>query len=50
MQGKYYIADYPVIKVSSSEIREKIKKGEDTSSLMPKIVYNYIVEKGIYSV
>lgn len=50
MRGKFYIADYPVIKVSSSEIREKIKKGEDTSSLMPKIVYNYIVEKGIYSV
>lgn len=50
MQWKCYIADYPVIRVSSSEIREKIKKGEDTSSLMPKMVYNYIVEKGIYSV
>lgn len=50
IQGKCYIAEYPVIKVSSSEIRGKIKKGEDTSSLMPKIVYNYIVEKGIYSV
>lgn len=50
LDGKYYIARYPVLKLSSSEIRDKIKKGEDISSLLPKSVYNYIVEKGLYSV
>lgn len=50
MKGKYFIADYPVFKVSSSEIRDKIKNGEDISSLVPKKVYKYIVEKGLYSV
>lgn len=50
MQGKYFIADYPVIRLSSSEIRDKIKRGEDISALVPKRVFEYIVEKRLYSV
>ena len=49
-RDKYFIADYPVIRLSSSEIRDKIKNGEDISSLVPKRVSNYIFEKGLYSV
>jgi nicotinate-nucleotide adenylyltransferase len=50
MRGKYFIADYPVIKLSSCEIRDKIKKGEDISKLVPKKVYDYILEKELYIV
>lgn len=49
-KDKYFIADYPVIRLSSSEIRDKIKNGEDISALVPKRVCNYIFEKGLYSV
>lgn len=48
--GRYYIADYPVMKLSSSEIRDILKRGGDASSFLPESVYNYIVEKGLYSV
>ena len=34
--------------VSSSEVREKIQKGEDISSLVPPAVEAYIKEKGLY--
>ena len=34
--------------VSSSEIREKIKNGEDISALVPANVEKYIKEKGLY--
>ena len=34
--------------VSSSEVREKIKNGEDISSLVPLAVAKYIKEKGLY--
>lgn len=49
-KSRFYLSAADVVKVSSSEIREKIKSGEDVSSLIPKAVYNYIVEKGLYSV
>ena len=34
--------------ISSSEIREKIICGEDYSSYVPKKVYDFIEEKGLY--
>ena len=37
--------DYPI---SSSEIREKIKIGENPSVMLPEKVYNYIVEHNLY--
>ena len=36
------------IEVSSSEIREKIKRGESADDLLPPRVYEYIKEKGLY--
>ncbi len=48
--NRCYIADFDPIVVSSSEIREKFKNNIDISFLIPKNVYNYIIEKGLYSV
>ena len=48
--NKFFILKTPVLKVSSSEVRQKIKSGEDVSSLVPKKVLNYISERGLYSV
>ena len=49
-KNKFFILKTPVLKVSSSEVREKIKRGEDVLSLLPKSVYNYICERGLYNV
>lgn len=38
----------PVIEISSSEIRRRIKAGEDVSLVMPAGVLDYINEKGLY--
>lgn len=48
--NKFFILNTPVLRVSSSEVREKIKSGEDVSSLVPDKVLNYICERGLYSV
>lgn len=37
------------IETSSSEVREMIAKGEDTSHLLPPVVYEYIKENKLYS-
>ncbi len=37
-----------VVEVSSSEIREKIKLGKDCRNLLPKPVFNYIIESNLY--
>lgn len=50
MKGRYFIAEYPVLKLSSSEIRDKIKNKEDVSDLVPKKVFEYILEKRLYIV
>lgn len=49
-KDKLCLLESEAVEVSSSQIRDKIKKGEDVSSLVPEKVYNYIVEKGLYSV
>ncbi len=48
--GKYYIADFEPLEISSSEIREKLQCGEDVSLIIPPSVYNYIKEKELYGV
>ncbi len=47
---KIIFCDFPKTVVSSSEIREKIRNGEDVSSLVPQNVEKYIKEKGLYNV
>ena len=36
------------VKVSSSEIREKIKLGKDCRNLLPKPVFDYIIKNSLY--
>lgn len=48
--NKFYLLKTPVLKVSSSEIREKAKNGEDISQFTDKNTALYIKEKGIYIV
>jgi nicotinate-nucleotide adenylyltransferase len=40
--------DSPVIEVSSSDIREKVKNGDDVRGIVPDAVAEYISEKGLY--
>lgn len=42
------IFDFPVMEMSSTEIRDKIKKGEDVSEFLYDDVQRYIKEKGLY--
>jgi len=42
------ILNAPKIKVSSEEIRKKMKEGNDIQSYLPKEVYKYIIEKKLY--
>ena len=46
--SKIMILDAPQIKVSSEEIREKMKQGNDIQGYLPKEVYKYIIEKKLY--
>ena len=46
--SRVYIADFEPVVVSSSEIRDKIKKNYDISGLVPTCVLDYIKEKGLY--
>ena len=46
--AKIKILNAPEIKISSEEIREKMKEGSDIQSYLPKEVYNYIIEKKLY--
>jgi nicotinate-nucleotide adenylyltransferase len=40
--------DSPVIEVSSSDIRQRVKNGMDIRGLVPDAVAEYIAEKGLY--
>jgi nicotinate-nucleotide adenylyltransferase len=47
--GKYVIKlDSPVIDISSTELRAKMKNGEDVSAYVDAEVLKYIQEKGLY--
>ena len=37
-----------IVDVSSSGVREKIKMGKDCRNLLPKSVFNYIIESNLY--
>ncbi len=50
IQDRFYMSGRAVLRVSSSEIRDKIKNGSDVSKLLPKKVFDYISEKGLYRV
>ena len=50
IQDRFYMSGRAVLRVSSSEIRDKIKNGSDVSKLLKKKVFDYISEKGLYRV
>lgn len=50
IEDNYYLSTQPVLRVSSSQIRNGVKNGSDVSSLLPKKVLKYILEKGLYGV
>ena len=43
------VLDVPTMDVSSSDIRERVRRGESISHLVPPEVSTYIVEKKLYS-
>lgn len=45
-----YVANLPVLPMSSDEIREKIKKGVSAKQYLPAGVWEYIDRKGLYNV
>ena len=46
--GKYRICDFSPLEISSSEIREKLCKGEDVSEFLSEEVLRYIKDRGLY--
>ena len=46
--AKFKIIDAPLLNISSSEIREKIKNKEDVSAFLPTKVFNFINQKKLY--
>ncbi len=50
IKESFYMSSRAVMRVSSSEIRDLIKSGGDASVLLPKKVFDYISEKGLYRV
>ncbi len=42
------MVDMQKVEVSSSDIREKIKMGKDCRNLLPKTVFDYIIEGNLY--
>ncbi len=48
--SKIIFCDFPKTVISSSEIREKLEKGEDVSPFLLESVQKYIKEKGLYNV
>lgn len=46
--GRVKVLNLPVTEVSSTELREKIAKGEDTDDMLDERVKAYISERGLY--
>ncbi len=46
--GRVYVFDAPLIDVSASAVRKKIRNGEDVSADIPDAVWSYIRKHGLY--
>lgn len=52
LQEKFHaevmILHFPEMEISSTEIRQRVKNGQDIDAYVPKEVYRYIYEHGLY--
>ncbi len=48
LAGSVEIADNPLIEISSSDIRDRIRQRRSVRYLVPSEVENYIIDKGLY--
>lgn len=46
--GRVKVLNLPVVEASSTEVRERLSRGESTEGLIPQPVAEYIKEKGLY--
>lgn len=46
--GKLYFADQEMLDVSSTQIRDRLKRGASVQHLLPESVHSYIMEKQLY--
>ncbi len=49
LQGITFLKSDNIPNISSTEIREKVKKGEPINELVPKVIENYIKEHKLYN-
>ncbi len=47
--GQAFVLDIPVLEISSTEVRERLKKGRDVSGMLDTKVLSYIREHDLYS-
>lgn len=48
VEGSVYVLNMPQYPISSTNIREKLAKGENASAWLPESVQSYIVQQGLY--
>lgn len=46
--GRVKVLNLPIADISSTNLREKLKNGEDTAGLIPDAVLGYINDRGLY--
>lgn len=47
-QNKIFRSSAPVLEISSTDIRNRIKSGKNTDLLLPESVQNFIIKTGLY--
>ncbi len=50
LHARCFVEDIPYLPVSSTQIREKLKRGESIAGSVPPAVASYIEEHGVYSI
>lgn len=48
LQSSVWLAEAPIVEISSTFIRESIKKGKNMRAFLPPKVYDFILQRGLY--